>query len=230
MPGFTNRSYAAGLATLFVLSGVEAGTLRFQGRSYEYSVYSPSGVRGGSLPAVLLLHGAGGAGRDMIEVWKPVAKKQGIVLVAPDLPRELAFEPIAPAFFRALMDEVGGRVALDSHRLYVFGYSMGGYLAYDAAMFDSEYFAAVGVYANFISPEYLPILKEARRRIPIAIYAGVRDELIPVKSVRATRDLLQARGFPVHYLEFEGRGHDYGTVSREVNADVWTFFVGLRLP
>jgi dienelactone hydrolase len=128
------------------------------------------------------------------------------------------------------MDQVGRDSSIDKQRQYVFGYSMGGYLAYDAAMFDSDYFAAVGVYANFISPEYVSILKEAKRMIPIAIYAGVDDEMIPVKSVRGTRDLLKARGFPVHYWEIPRQGHAYGAVADKVNADAWKFLDQTRLP
>ena len=200
-------------------------SLSFENRSYTYSVYRPSGAA--DRPAVLLLHGAGGAGRDMLDLWKPFAREHGIVLIAPDVPRELSFEAIAPAFFRALVDGVSG---LDRKRIYVFGYSMGGYLAYDAAIFDSEYFAAVAVYADFISPEYTSILKEARRKIPIAIYAGVQDELIPVASVRGTRDLLVSRGFPIHYREFPQATHNYGALADEVNQDAWKFFEQSRLP
>lgn len=208
----------------FATALCQAESLSFQGKRYTYSLYHPSGE---NRPAVLLLHGAGGAGRDMLDVWKPFAKAHGIVLIAPDLPRELAFEQIAPAFFMAVVGEVRG---LDPRRIYVFGYSMGGYLAYDAAMFASDYFAAVAVYANFISPGYVSILKQAKRMIPIAIYAGVKDERIPVESVRGTRDLLQSQGFPVHYREFAKQGHDYGAVAKDVNADAWEFFERARLP
>jgi dienelactone hydrolase len=205
-----------------------AESLQFQNKRYDYSVYAPKTT--GNLPGVLLLHGAGGSGRDTLDAWKAFAKRRGIVLVAPDLPRELAFESIAPPFFRAVMDEVGRSNALVKQRLYVFGYSMGGCLAHDAAMFDSDYFAAVAVYGNFISPDYVSILKEAKRKMPIAIYAGEEDEMIPVKSVRSTRDLLKSKGFPVNYWELPKQGHNYGSVAAKVNADAWEFFEQARLP
>lgn len=43
---------------------------------------------------------------------------------------------------------------------------MGGYLAFDAAMLESEYFAAVAVHASFISEDYVGL--------PIAIYMATR--------------------------------------------------------
>ena len=217
------KQFLAFFAFLAVAVASHAETLPFQNKRYTYALFQPAGDRN---PAILLLHGAGGMGRDMLDLWKPFAQAHGITLIAPDMPRELAFEAIAPDFFRALVDAVN---AIDRNRVYVFGYSMGGYLAYDAAMFGSDYFAAVGVYANCIAPEYLSIVKSAKRKIPIAIYAGVRDEMIPIASVRATRDFLEQRAFPVHYREFARNGHDYGTVAKDVNADVWEFFERVKL-
>ena len=214
------------IALLTLAAASHGESLDFRGKRFSYLLYKPS-PEVGERPAVLLLHGAGGVGRDMLDLWKPFAKSHGIVLIAPDLPRELAFEAIAPAFFKTLVDGING---IDRHRVYVFGYSMGGYLAFDAAMFGSGTFAAVGLYGNFISQEYEGILKEAQRKIPIAIYAGAKDELIPIASVRATRDLLEARGIPLRYREFPAVGHNYGVVAREVNADAWAFFEQVRLP
>ena len=209
---------------LAVVATLAAESLSFENRRYRYELYRPSTE---PAPVILLLHGAGGAGRDMLDLWKPLARSKGIALVAPDLPRELSFEAIAPAFFRGLLDKIPG---VDKQRVYVFGDSMGGYLAYDAAMFGSDYFAGAAVYANFISPEYVGILNEAKQRIPIAIYAGAKDELIPISRVRTTRDLLESRGFPMHYLEFPRNGHDYGAVADRVNADAWAFFERIKLP
>lgn len=182
------------------------------------------------MPAVLLLHGAGGRGTDMQSLWKNFAAKRGIVLVSPDLPRDAAFEPIAPRMFVALMDAAAAAAPIDPRRRYVFGYSMGGYLAYDAAMFDSQYFAAVGVFAHFIAPEYEGILNEAKRKTPIAIYIGTADPLIPLRSVRKTRDMLNAGGFPLLYQELPGQDHNYAEAAEQVNASTWQFFEKQRLP
>jgi hypothetical protein len=44
---------------------------------------------------------------------------------------------------------------------------VGGYLAFDGAMFESQYFAAVAVHANRIADEYTGILARAQRKTPI---------------------------------------------------------------
>ncbi len=74
---------------------------------------------------------------------------------------------------------------------------MGGYLAFDGAMFESQYFAAVAVHANRIADEYTGILARAQRKTPIAIYIGDHDQFFTVASVLKTRDLLLKSGFPV---------------------------------
>ena len=61
--------------------------------------------------------------------------------------------------FKCVVEDAGRQVAIDRRRVYVFGHSMGGYLAYDAATLDSEYFAAVAVHAMGIAEEYVSIVR-----------------------------------------------------------------------
>ena len=107
---------------------------------------------------------------------------------------------------------------------------MGGYLAYDAAMFDSQYFAAVAVHAMRIADDYRSIVNRAQRKTPIAIYIGDHDQYFSVDSVRKTRDLLRRSGFPVHYVEFLNHDHNYYARSDEINADAWKFLKENSLP
>ncbi len=182
------------------------------------------------MPAVLLLHGAGDTPRPMIEAWSSLADKEKIILIAPELPRTVEFEAIAPSVFRCVVEDVKLVANLDSKRVYVFGNSMGGYLAYDAAAFLSDYFAAAGIHAMGIAPEFDAILDHATRKTPITIYIGERDPFVPLSSVRRTQTLLKARGFPVRYAELKDHDHNYYAVSDQVNADAWTFFLDQRLP
>ncbi len=179
---------------------------------------------------MLLLHGAGGRGEDLLEPWRDVARNNGILLIAPDLPRDPAFEDIAPEFFRRLTSAVEAEWSVDKRRVYVFGHSMGGYLAFDAAMFDADVFAAAAIHASFIAPDYEGIVDRAARKIPIALYIGDADQAVPVQKVRATRELLPAHGFPLHSLELPGHDHNYGAMSGKINSDAWKFLSKQRLP
>ncbi len=182
------------------------------------------------MPAILLLHGAGDHPPNFIEAWKSFAKQKHIVLIAPELPRIETFERVAPAVFKCVVEDAKLQAAIDPRRVYVFGHSMGGYLAYDAATFDSEYFAAVAVHAMGIADEYDSIVNQAKRKTPIAIYIGDQDELVPITRVERSRDLLRKSGFPVHYVELRDQDHNYYDLAGQINDDAWKFLSQYQLP
>ncbi len=195
---------------------------------YRYVLSPPA--RQTARPAILLLHGSGGDGAGMVAMWRDLARENDIVLIAPELPLKLSFEDLAPDVFRCVVEDASRQVRIDPRRVYAFGYSMGGYLAYDAATFDSDRFAAVAILAAAIAPGYEWIMGKATRKTPIAIYIGDRDPLVRLDGVTWTRDLLTRGGFPVRYTELEGQDHRYAPVARRVNADAWEFFRKETLP
>jgi predicted esterase len=217
--------FAASLGLLTAAPPASAATLRTvpcEGGSYTDLLEAPPGRR--PKPAILLLHGAGGHAHDLLVPWRSFAETHDVVLIAPELTNERSFEPIAPAVFRCVVEDAARIVPIDPKRIFIVGNSMGGYLAYDAAMFQSEYFAAVAVHAAAIDPDFDSILGNATRRIPIAIFIGDRDPLVPLAPVRRTRDLLKQAGFPVEYEEIPGHDHHYEQVADRLNREIWKFF------
>jgi poly(3-hydroxybutyrate) depolymerase len=207
------------------------GSIQFQGSEYAYAVFVPSTYDGAhALPAILLVHGGGGNGPDFLKLWQAFAEKNGIILVAPTLPLGAALETQVPQLFPALIDLVKTQWKVDSRRIYLFGYSAGGYSTFDAAMLDSTYFAAAGVFAAIITPDYYWIVQKAQRKTPVAIYIGDHDQFFSLMQTRATRDLLLAKGFPVHYVEIPNQDHNYPAIAGRVNQDVWTFMSQYSLP
>jgi poly(3-hydroxybutyrate) depolymerase len=221
-------------------SDAKSRSVTCAGIEQTYLYYSPAEVAGHSrkgspapdraLPAVMLLHGAGDRAAHMVEAWERFAAKKKIILLAPELPREKKYEGAAPQVFRCVVEDAKQWVHIDPRRVYLFGNSMGGYLAYDAAMFESQYFAAVAVHAMRIADEYRWIVERAQRKMPIAIYIGDRDQYFSVDSVRKTRDLLRKAGFPVHYVEMINHDHDYYARSEEINDYAWKFLKENILP
>lgn len=203
-------------------------TVRCEGASYRYLLESPPGNR--AKPAILLLHGSGDNGSGIFHMWQQFGLINGIVLIAPTLPRAMAFEDIAPGVFRCVVEDAKTAAKIDPKRIYVVGHSMGGYLAYDAAMFESEYFAAVVVHAAAIDDGFAGIPDHARRKIPIAIFIGDRDQLVPIASVRKTRDLLVDAGFPIEYEELKGHDHFYEGLVDQINRKAWKFLEAHPLP
>src|SRR5581483_4087034 len=165
---------------------------------------------------------------NMLDAWKSFAADKKIVLLAPKLPREPKFEDGAPEVFRCVVEDAKRVASIDPSRVYLFGNSMGGYLAYDGAMFESEYFAAIAVHAMRIADDYAWIVNRAHRKTPIAIYIGDHDQFFSQESVRKTRDLLRKSGFPVHYVELSRHDHNYYALSDQINEDAWDFLKQFR--
>ena len=231
------RLIRSALCSLWLISAVTLAsaashTALCEGIRQRYLVYSPKidSESHGSLPVVLLLHGAGDIPDNMIEAWKNFAKKNSIILLAPELPRDPKFEDAAPKVFRCVVEDARKSLAIDPTRVYIFGNSMGGYLAFDAAMFESQYFAAVAVHGMKIADDYNWIVGRAKRKTPIVIYIGDHDQFHSTESVQKTRDLLHNAGFPVRYVELRGHDHNYYAIADQINRDAWKFFVENPLP
>ena len=224
---------AAGAGVLLILAGMaqassgKSRTVECAGRKFRYVLYSPAAEK--ELPAVLLLHGAGDRPEPMVEAWMVLAQAEQIALIAPELPREEKFEPMAPQVFRCMIEDAKRFAKLDTRRLYLFGNSMGGYLAYDAALLDSEYYAAAAIHAMRIADDYTWIVEKATRKIPIAIYVGDSDQFFPVAKIVETRNLLLKKNSPVHFMVLKNHDHNYYALSEMINADAWNFMRSIRL-
>ncbi|WP_041855400.1 alpha/beta fold hydrolase [Candidatus Korobacter versatilis] len=192
-----------------------------KGAHYDYVLFS-TGYE--MQPAILLLHGAGGSPDSMIEAWAAFAKKNGIALIAPSLPRDEKFEGVAPAVFHCVLDDALTHAKFDAKKVYVFGYSMGGYLAFDVITLDAESYAGGAIFANGVEDQYASIFDQAKRKVPVALYIGDADRVYPIAQTRRTQKMLQARGYTLHYRELPKADHDYFAFADEINAETWKFW------
>jgi poly(3-hydroxybutyrate) depolymerase len=89
----------------------------------RFLLFRPEGSN--PMPALLLLHGSGDRPAPMIDAWKGLAKKEHLILIAPELPLDSKFEEAALAIFRCDVEDARQAAPLDARRVYVFGNSMG---------------------------------------------------------------------------------------------------------
>ncbi len=208
---------------------IEKKTLKFEGRDRTYYVFAPPNLSAPA-PLLLLLHGSapGRNGRLMVNIWKDLANKEGIVLLGPDATRATAWNTRddGPAFIHAVVEAVRAAYPIDGKRMYIFGHSGGAVFGLLLSLAEAEYFAATAVHAGAIPPQAYGWFNPGARRIPIKIFVGTDDAFFPLSAVRATRDFLQEKGFPVELTEIAAHTHNYYDVAPKINRDAWDFLKG----
>jgi len=186
-----------------------------------------------SAPLVVLLHGSGRDGTSLMDAWKELAEKEGIVLLAPDaenrqgwsVPRD------GPDPLCSLVDHLRQAVpAINARRMYLFGHSAGAVFLLHMAMLQSDYFAAGALHAGaWRSPDEFFAVETLGRRIPLALTVGDADQFFPVADVRATAEALKKAGVPVTTEIIPDHNHNYYVVAGRVNAWAWAALKGHAL-
>ena len=207
-------------------------TVRSQGKDRNFYLFVPDTVAlGTQAPLIVLLHGSGRNGTSLIDKWKDLAKKEGIVIVGPDASTSVGWmvPQDAPDFLFDVVEGLKARYAIDPRRVYIFGHSAGGVVAFYVGLLESEYFAAVAVHAGAMRSDDGPFIERSKRKTPISIVIGTNDDFFPLSEVRKTRDMLSERGFTVDFNEMKGHTHNYYGRSSEINQNVWSFLSRHRL-
>jgi len=220
------------LATPIFGQQVQKEIANLGGKARAYYLFVPDKLsKDQPAPLILLLHGSGRNGFSLVDKWKDLAKKEGIILVGPDaINSEMWSSPVdGPDFLHDLITELQTKYPIDPHRLYLFGHSAGACFALYMALYESEYFAATAIHAGSLNSEDLVIVKRARRKVPIYIAVGTVDRSFPLADVRATRDMLNSNGFDAQLTEMPGHDHWYYDLAPKINAAAWNFLKPQKL-
>ncbi|HWW60609.1 MAG TPA: prolyl oligopeptidase family serine peptidase, partial [Thermoanaerobaculia bacterium] len=145
--------------------------------------------------------------------------------VYPQVPHRACWlDEHADAAMRAL-DQAIAELGGDRTRVYLTGLSMGGYGAYHLALAHPDRFAAMIVVCGGIVPpvtatacrqspltmsaaDPYAFTARALRAIPIRLFHGADDPIIPASESRRMADALRREGADVEYVEYAGVGHD----------------------
>jgi len=203
------------------------------GQNRTYYLYVPPTAGSTPAPLIVMLHGSGRRGDLLVETWKGLAKKEGIILVGPDSsdPRGWDVPQDGPEFLHDVVEEVRQSQRVDPRRMYLFGHSAGAVFGLDMGLVESQYFAAVAVSAGaFRSQSDFGVINYAKRKIPFAVFVGTNDQFFPLAAARATRDAFVAAGLPFELTEIKGHDHNYYARADEINKQAWKFLAGQSLP
>jgi poly(3-hydroxybutyrate) depolymerase len=230
-----------GFAAVVVAAGPEITpgkvarlTFKTGAQELSYFIFVPKHpMAPASAPLLVLFHGSGRNGSSLVEPWKKLAEKEGIVLVAPNAQDFQQWQvPLdGPALVCSLIDELRQALpVIDSRRIYMFGHSGGAVFVLEMAMLESEYFAAAALHAGALrSPAEFEILDAATRQIPIAITVGDIDRFFSLKDANATAAGMKKAFIPVKLEIIKNHDHNYYAISDKVNAWAWSALKDERL-
>jgi predicted esterase len=202
-------------------------TLESQGKKRAYYLMVPDSAKSpASVPMIVLLHGSGRNGLSLMEKWKELASREGIIIAGPDSldPQGWQIPGDGPAFIHDLVEALRAKYPVNPRRIYLFGHSAGAVFALNMSMMESEYFAATAVHAgSWRTERELSARDYAKRKTPLAIIVGDRDAFFPPPSVKATEAALLERGFTVEVKVMKGHDHWYYDLAPQINRDAWDF-------
>ena len=224
-----------------------------EGNEYAYQVYVPRNYQAlEPLPVILFLHGAGERGTDGITqttVGLPAAIREEpdrfpAIVVMPQSPVEgPGLQELGGSIAMAALDAAIAEFSTDSSRIYLTGLSQGGNGSWYLAYHNPDRFAAALVACGFVeelrgavSGSYYPSIvsidsaeafrevSERIARIPVWIFHGDADPVVPVEQARGMAASLRALNADVRYTELPGVGHNAWdeAYSREEVID-WLF-------
>lgn len=175
----------------------------------------------GPAPVVLLLHGSGRDGRSMLAMWEEVARRHGLILVAPDAldPAGWSAAVDGPAFLEAVLADAVRLYPADPARVYLAGHSAGANFALSLAADPPGKARALAVHAGAQLPT-----GAAANPVPVRIYLGDKDPLFPLDDARATGRALAAAGHLTGLVVIPGHDHWFYTAGPAIAADSWAFF------
>jgi len=177
---------------------------------------------GPAQPLVVHLHGAGERGNDLAVVRReslPRRIDEGFhlpaVVASPQCPPGHSWDSQQ---VMAVIDHLQREFNIDSRRIYLTGYSMGGYGVWKTAALNPEQFAAIVPICGGGETDWATQLS----RIPVWAFHGQRDESVAVTETTKMIDAIElAGGTPQLTVYPEGRHNVWDDVYQDNTLFTW---------
>lgn len=181
---------------------------------YKYSIQYPEGYKekgDKDYPLMIFLHGAGERGTDLslVDIHGPVkelntGRSMPCIIVSPQCPENVYWQVNR---LEKTLAEVLEENRIDRSRMYLTGLSMGGYGTWNWAAAHPETFAAIAPVCGGGNPD----LAEALVNMPIWVFHGAKDEVVPLSESENMVNAIKKVGGNVKLTTFPEAGHDSWT-------------------
>ncbi|GKU27502.1 dienelactone hydrolase family protein [Clostridium folliculivorans] len=197
----------------------------------KYLVYLPQSYdKNKKWPLILSLHGSGerGDNLDKVKKWgihKILRENNDLpfIVVSPQCPSGEIWEMQFNALKDILVD-VEKDYNIDKERIYLTGYSLGGYGTWNFTILNPEKFAAiVPISGGAISPQKALRLKN----IPIWVAHGDNDNIVDFEESRRIVEYLKKHNSNVVFKVYKGLGHEVCTTAYE-NPELFNWLLKQR--
>lgn len=200
---------------------------RMSRMAFEYLHFEPSLLEA-RLPLVIYLHGAGQKGTSLdrlTEASLPALLAEGFEVPAHVVCPLAKPGPGWPVQHVAIFaEEVCRKLNADPLRIYLTGESMGGRGVFEVAYWHHHLFAAVAPLCGFGIPNLAPVLRE----LPISMFHGSDDDVLPVARSEEMATALYIAGANATFQKLDGHGHSIGRAVYS-KPDFWSWLLSKRL-
>jgi predicted peptidase len=188
-------------------------------------------------PLVLFLHGRGERGDDLSLVAKhgipKIAAEQAdfpFIAISPQCAADMPDWTPYNTLLMSLLNEVCRAYQVDERRIYLTGLSMGGRGAWLLAVENPRRFAALAPVCGRI-PDVPNFLERVciLRNMPIWVFHGALDPVVPVANSDKIVGVLQACGADVRYTIYPDADHDSWTMTYQ-SPELYAWFNSHKLP
>ena len=154
--------------------------------------------------------------------------KKNFIIISPQCPKDTHWHANEVA---ALLDEIEGTHRVDKKRIYLTGLSMGGYGTWDLGLHQPARFAAIAPICgglNTIAPKLNrrhPTRGKIQRNLPIWVFHGGQDSVVPPEESRRGVELLQQLGNQkIKLTIYPEAGHNSWTATY-ANPELYKWFL-----
>ncbi|MDZ4311304.1 MAG: PHB depolymerase family esterase [Cypionkella sp.] len=179
----------------------------------------------GSMPLVILLHGAGRDGLSLLEMWQATSQKYGIALAAPNsFGQTWDLADPEPAFIVQIVDAMADAHNIDRDRIFLFGHSDGAAYAQVLLAGTRGPWRAAVLHAGY-APD---VLKTSGQVKPYRLYIGEQEQIFSISQARHIGQVRAEQGQPNELITIPNHDHWFYAIGPQIAEDAWAWFASLR--